>query len=70
MYDAAKPSHLPPAHRLPALTPTDAEVREAMQTVVAYNWEDEMTDFNEHPDAGHIYLQLRILHAHLYRRTR
>jgi hypothetical protein len=66
MYDDTKPSHLPPAHRLPTLNPTPEEVRSALEKVLAYNWADEMEDFNEHPDEDHIYLQLRVLHAHLY----
>lgn len=70
MYDAAKPSHLSPAHRLPVLAPTEAEVTEAMRAIVSYNWEDEMADFNDNPHTDHPYLQLRILHAHLYRPTR
>jgi hypothetical protein len=34
--------------------------------VVAYNWGDELRDFNKQPDENHIYLQLRVLHASLY----
>ena len=67
MYDGTKAATLPPASRLPVLSPTEAEVREAIGKVVAYNWSDEMADFNENPDPSHIYLQLRVLHAHLYR---
>lgn len=70
MYDATKAQHLPPAHRLPLLNPTADEVREAMHKVVAYNWDEELADFNENPDPGHIYHQLRILHAHLYGHAR
>lgn len=66
MYDESKAQHLSPAYRLPALHPTADEVRAAMESVVSYNWADELADFNEHPDEGHIYLQLRVLHAHLY----
>lgn len=65
MYDTSKATHLPPAHRLPALRPTGEDVRAAIEEVVNYNWDDEMRDFNEHPSAQHIYLQLRILRAHL-----
>lgn len=66
MYDPKKPQHFPPAARLRTLAPTEAEFKEAARKVLAYNWTDEMDDFNKNPDEIHIYHDLRVLHAYLY----
>lgn len=67
MFDPSKPQHWDPAARLPKLgKPTEAELREAVEKVIAYNWAEEQGDFNDEPYEGHIYHSLRVLHAWRY----
>lgn len=68
MFDESKPHHWNPSARLPVLNPTESEVRDAIAAIVAYNWGDEIRDFDENPHEEHPYLALRVLHAHLYRK--
>lgn len=64
MFDPNAPSHWYPSARLPKITEvTEAEIREAIRNVVTYSWGDERADFDNNPDEGHIYRDLRVLHA-------